>query len=114
MIVFDIYCCEFIPSSKILLCTQHGGGFTHEVFNEMNYIDFLALLKENTKDKLDNYKELCRFCLDYQSNGIDIGDNCRSTQQRDDILNNYVNITKQYVRQNQFYCRDEERERDID
>lgn len=64
----------------------------------MNYADFLTLVKENT-NKLDDYKGLCRFCLDNQPNVFDMGDdNCNSMQRRGDIFNNYIIITKEYVR----------------
>lgn len=67
----------------------------------MSYTDFLTLLKENTGDTLVDYKGLCRFCLENQSHGIDMSDdNSSSKQQIDAILNNYIIITKQYVREN--------------
>lgn len=65
----------------------------------MNFNDFFALIKENTSNRLQNYKELCRFCLQHKSDGIDISaDNYNTSQQRDTLLNNHLIITKQYVR----------------
>lgn len=63
----------------------------------MIYTDFLSLIKANTSNKLGNYKQLCRFCLGYQHNKIDITDaNC--SFQKQNILNNYTIVTKEYVR----------------
>lgn len=66
----------------------------------MSYTDFLDLLKQNTGNKLNEYKHLCRFCLAYQPCGIDISENVcnhKQKQQRDAVLNSYIIITKQYV-----------------
>ncbi|XP_037050886.1 zinc finger protein 25-like [Bradysia coprophila] len=64
-----------------------------------SYTDFVALIKENTNNKLDDYKGLCRFCLGNQSQIFDMGDaNCYTKQQqRDAISNNYFIVTKQYL-----------------
>lgn len=69
----------------------------------MSYADFLTLIKENTSHKLNDYKKLCRFCLEDQTHGIDMSDDNNKSKQerdrRDSILNNYVVITKKDVRQ---------------
>lgn len=65
----------------------------------MDYADFVALIKQNTSDRLNEYKGLCRFCLKNKSQGIDISDdNYNTKQNRDTIYDNYVAITKQHVR----------------
>lgn len=67
----------------------------------MIYTEFLTLMKENTIDNLDEYRELCRICLANQPNGFDIADDnidCESKrEQRDTILNNYIIVMKQSV-----------------
>ncbi len=60
------------------------------------------MMTENTGNELNKYKDLCRICLGYSPNGIDITDDDNNSQlnrsQRDAILNNYAIITKLSVR----------------
>lgn len=67
----------------------------------MIYTDFLSLIRQNTSNKLDDYKDLCRFCLSYQPDGIFISENVYNNENwQDAILNDYFIVTKQHVRGN--------------
>lgn len=64
----------------------------------MGYNDFLELITRNTSNKLDDYKELCRICLENHADGIDISENSVSSiKRREAIRSNYITITKQHV-----------------
>ncbi|XP_037024329.1 zinc finger protein 718-like [Bradysia coprophila] len=64
----------------------------------MGYNDFLELITRNTSNKLDDYKELCRICLENQPNSVDISENsCSSVKRSEAIRSNYITISKQYL-----------------
>ncbi|KAG4072287.1 hypothetical protein HA402_004219 [Bradysia odoriphaga] len=62
----------------------------------MGYNDFLDLITRNTSNKLEDYKELCRICLENQPNSVDISDNSY-VNRSEEIRSNYTAITKQYL-----------------